>query len=60
MLVMMLMVSDDEDACDLARGCEGSVNKNAVIKKEEWWWYDMIEYDDDDGDDDDLARGVWG
>ena len=33
MMMMMLMVYDDEDACDLARGCEGSVKKDVVIQK---------------------------
>ena len=33
MMMLMIMVYDDEDACDLARGCEGSVKKNVVIKK---------------------------
>ena len=31
MMMLMIMVYDDEDACDLARGCEGSVKKNVVI-----------------------------
>ena len=31
MLMMRLMVYEDEDACDLARGCEGSVKKTVVI-----------------------------
>ena len=35
MMMMMILVYEDEDACDLARGCEGSVKKNVVIKKED-------------------------